>query len=52
MLGMRQFAVGLPGRDFFVAVSLDDTEMVERIRQKVAEDYARMDHPLTERMRL
>lgn len=47
-----EFVTGLPGRDFFVAVSLDSDETVEQVRQKVNEDYARMDHPLSERLLL
>lgn len=45
-------AVGIPGRDFFVAVSLKADVMVEHVRQKVAEDYQQMDHPLTDRLLL
>jgi hypothetical protein len=46
------FAVGLPGRDFFVAVSLKSQKMLDHVRRKVREDYAQMDHPLTDRMLL
>ncbi|MBX3441968.1 MAG: DUF1444 family protein [Planctomyces sp.] len=46
------FAVGLPGRDFFVVVSLKSQRMVDHVRRKVREDYAQMDHPLTDRMLL
>lgn len=45
-------AVGLPGRDFFVALSLDSSTMVEQVRKKVHEDFEQMDHPLTDRMLL
>ncbi len=48
----REFAAGIPNRDFFVAVSLDSETTVEHIRQKIAEDYARMDHPLSDRLLL
>ncbi len=45
-------AVGLPGRDFFVALSLDSDAMVEQVRKKVREDFEQMDHPLTDRLLL
>jgi hypothetical protein len=47
-----QFAVGIPNRDFFVAVSLDSTETLEHVRGKVTEDFAHMDHPLSDRLLL
>jgi hypothetical protein len=45
-------AVGLPGRDFFVAVSVKASEVLQHVRQKVVEDYGQMDHPLTDRLLL
>ena len=45
-------AVGLPGRDFFVAVSLKSPDMVQHVRGRVHEDFAQMDHPLTDRLLL
>lgn len=48
----REFAVGLPNRDFFVAVDLDWSAAVEQIRARVIEDFQRMDHPLTQQMLL
>jgi uncharacterized protein YtpQ (UPF0354 family) len=45
-------AVGVPGRDFFVAVSLKSPEMLEHVRGRVKEDFANMDHPLTDRLLL
>jgi hypothetical protein len=45
-------AVGLPGRDFFVALSLDSPPMVDQVRRKVHEDFEQMDHPLTDRILL
>lgn len=48
----REFAVGVPNRDFFVAISLQSPEMVEKIRLKVEEDFERMDHPLSSRLLL
>ncbi|SFH94383.1 DUF1444 family protein [Planctomicrobium piriforme] len=44
--------MGVPGRDFFVAVSTRLPEMVGRIRARVREDYEQTDHPLTNRMLL
>jgi uncharacterized protein YtpQ (UPF0354 family) len=46
------FAVGVPGRDFFVAVSLKSAQMIDHVRQKVREDYTQTDHPLTDRLLL
>ena len=45
-------AVGVPGRDFFVAVSLKSPEMLEHVRGRVKEDFGMMDHPLTDRLLL
>ncbi len=46
------FAVGMPGRDFFVVVSLKHPRVLDHVRRKVREDYAQMDHPLTDRLLL
>jgi hypothetical protein len=46
------FAVGIPSRDFFVAVNLDSTETVDHVRRKVEDDFQQMDHPLSDRMLL
>jgi len=48
----HEFAVGVPSRDFFVAVSLNSPAAVEQVRQKVSEDFHHMDHPLSDRMLL
>ncbi len=48
----REFVVGIPNRDFFVALSLDSEEMIDQIRHKVAEDFDRMDHPLSSKLLL
>lgn len=45
-----EFAIGIPNRDFFVAVSLKNTDMLERVRGKVEADFQTMDHPLTDRI--
>ncbi|MGQ0634638.1 MAG: hypothetical protein ACT4QC_08510 [Planctomycetaceae bacterium] len=47
-----EFVVGTPGRDFFVAVSLDSPEAIEHVRQRVGHDFEQMDHPLSERLLL
>lgn len=46
----REFAVGLPNRDFFVATSLESPDAIEQIRCKIADDYSQRDHPLSERL--
>jgi len=45
-------AIGIPGRDFFVAVSTRLPSMIEQIRKRVQEDFQQMDHPLTDRLLL
>lgn len=45
-------AVGIPGRDFMVGVSMKAPQLVEHIRRRVAEDYEQTDHPLTNRLLL
>lgn len=47
-----EFAVGTPGRDFFVAVSLDSSDTVEQVRKRVEDDFQQMDHPLSDRLLL
>lgn len=47
-----EFAVGIPSRDFFVAVSLESAETVEHIRKKVGDDFRQMDHPLSDQLLL
>ena len=46
------FAVGIPSRDFFVAISLGSSETVESVRKKVEDDFQNMDHPLSDRLLL
>lgn len=45
-------AVGVPGRDYFVAVSMKLPEVVGQIRSRVANEFQHTDHPLTDRMLL
>ena len=44
--------IGVPGRDFFVAVSMKADVMIDHIRERVREDYVHTDHPLTDRLLL
>lgn len=45
-----EFVVGVPNRDFFVAVSLSDPELIGKVQQRVLEDFRSMHHPLTSRL--
>ncbi len=47
-----QLAVGVPSRDFLVAVSMEGSETLGEIRRKVEDDFSRMDHPLSPRLLL
>lgn len=48
----REFVVGLPSRDLFVALSLECPETVSHIRTRVASDFQQMEHPLSDRLLL
>ena len=48
----REFVVGVPNRDFFVAVSLNSDEVIEQVQTKIIDDHDRMDHPLSKRLLL
>lgn len=57
LVKLREFvggdlAIGVPGRDFFVAVSMKAEVMLDHVRERVKEDYQQTDHPLTDRMLL
>lgn len=45
-----EFVVGVPNRDFFVAVSLDHPDLIQQVRERVLQDYQAMHHPLTNRL--
>ena len=45
-----ELLVGIPNRDFFVAVSLRHPELVEQVQERVQQDYQSMHHPLTNRL--
>jgi hypothetical protein len=42
--------VGVPNRDFFVAVSLNHPTLIGHVRDRVVQDYHAMHHPLTQRL--
>lgn len=48
----REFVVGVPNRDFFVAVSLNSDEVIAQVQAKITDDHDRMDHPLSKRLLL
>lgn len=45
-----ELVVGLPNRDFFVAVSLNHPKLISQIQQQVTQDFQSMHHPLTSRL--
>ncbi|MFN9718761.1 MAG: DUF1444 family protein [Planctomycetota bacterium] len=45
-----ELLIGVPNRDFFVAVTMKDRELIEQVRLRVNEDFATMHHPLTRRL--
>lgn len=45
-----ELVVGVPNRDFFVAVSLNHPELIAQIQERVVQDYQAMHHPLTSRL--
>lgn len=45
-----ELVVGIPNRDFFVAVSLNHPNLIGEIREQVARDFRSMHHPLTSRL--
>ena len=45
-----ELIVGVPNRDFFVAVAMKDTDLIDQVRARVNEDHATMHHPLTRRL--
>jgi len=48
----REYAVGLPTRDLFVAMRIDRTQLVSDIRKKIMEDFSTREFPLSRRMLL
>ncbi|MEZ6124973.1 MAG: DUF1444 family protein [Planctomycetaceae bacterium] len=45
-----ELVIGVPNRDFFVAVSLEHPDLVRQVHQRVLQDYQSMHHPLTNRL--
>ncbi len=45
-----EVAVGVPNRDFFVAVSLNHPGLMSHVQERVIQDYHSMHHPLTQRL--
>jgi uncharacterized protein YtpQ (UPF0354 family) len=45
-----ELIVGVPNRDFFVAVSVKDASLIDQVRVRVKEDFSTMHHPLTQRL--
>lgn len=44
--------VGVPGRDFFVAMSLKSPGLLPEMRKQIEDDFRTTDHPLTSRLLL
>jgi hypothetical protein len=42
----------MPNRDFFVAVSIRQPELIQHVRDRVDADFQTMHHPLTRRLLL
>ena len=45
-----ELIVGVPNRDFFIAVSMKDAALIDQVRSRVHQDFATMHHPLTKRL--
>ncbi|MBC7967106.1 MAG: DUF1444 family protein [Fuerstia sp.] len=45
-----ELIVGVPNRDFFVAATMKDPDLIAQIRKRVDEDFSTMHHPLTRRL--
>ena len=45
-----ELVIGVPNRDFFVAVSMAQPALIEDVRERVVADYKSMHHPLTSRL--
>ncbi len=45
-----ELIIGVPNRDFFVAATLKDRDLISQIRKRVDEDFSTMHHPLTRRL--
>ena len=45
-----EFLAGVPNRDFLLALSLSESQIIEKIQHNIASDYLTMDHPLTDQL--
>ncbi len=45
-----ELLVGVPNRDFFVAVSLNHPALIPEVQDRVRQDYGKMHYPLTSRL--
>lgn len=45
-----ELVVGIPNRDFFVAVSMNDRTLIQQVQERVTHDFQSMHHPLTNRL--
>lgn len=45
-----ELLVGVPNRDFFVAVSLNHPSLIQEVQDRVQQDYTKMHYPLTRRL--
>lgn len=45
-----ELVVGVPNRDFFVAVSINDRTLIQQVQERVVHDFQSMHHPLTKRL--
>ncbi len=45
-----ELVVGVPNRDFFIAVSLKEPALIDQVRDRVKDDFSTMHHPLTKRL--
>ena len=45
-----ELIIGVPNRDFFVAATMKDPDLISQIRKRVDEDFSTMHHPLTRRL--
>ncbi|EDL57920.1 hypothetical protein PM8797T_00192 [Gimesia maris DSM 8797] len=45
-----EFLAGVPNRDFLLALSLSESQVIEKIQHNIANDYLNMDHPLTDQL--
>jgi len=45
-----EFALGIPNRDFFIALSLDSEETLSQVQQQITDDFNNKDHPLCEHL--